>query len=330
MTLPRNRAPLTAAVSLVLALVSACTRTEAATSPGGSASLDPASVAAEVASSDLYVGKPQAVEVGLFASTADQGVQLVTFGTVSMAFAPYEGGTGTPVEVDGHYIAAPGTAADAQGPTLSVPSSARGVYSADDVTFDRTGVWKVSVTFTIDGAGPYTVDATPFNVTDHPALPAPGDKALPTENLTMASDVPPGAIDSRATAGGPVPDAELHRHTIAESIRLHHPVLVVFATPAYCVSQFCGPVTDAIEELAKEYPTKADFIHIEIWKKHDPTTQSGVINQAAADWLYRNGDLTEPWLYLIDAHARIVDRWGPLFDMQEVGDRLAAFPDMKG
>jgi hypothetical protein len=322
-TPPKSPVPFAAAAYVLIALLSACT--EAATSPGGSASLGAASFAAEVASSDLYVGKPQAVEVGVFANTAEQGVQLVTFGTVSMAFAPYEGGTGSPVDGQGHYIAAPGTTADSPGPTLSAPSSARGVYAADGVTFDAAGVWKVSVTFTVDGLGPYTVDATPFNVTNSPLLPAPGDKALPTENLTMASDVPPGAIDSRAAAGGKVPDPELHQHTIAESIRLHHPVLVGLATPVYCVSQFCGPVTDALEELAREYPTKADFIHIEIWKKYDT-----VINQAAADWLYRNEDLTEPWLYLIDAKGIIVARWGPLFDPDEVGDLLAAMPDMKG
>jgi hypothetical protein len=49
-----------------------------------------------------------------------------------------------------------------------------------------------------------------------------------------------------------------------------------------------------------------------------------VINKAAADWLYRNNDLTEPWLYLIGANGVIIDRWGPLFDQNEVAKELAA------
>jgi hypothetical protein len=252
-------------------------------------------------------------------------VQLMTFGTLAVTFAPYEGGGGTPVESQAHYVPAPGTVEERSDPVLSVPSTARGVYEADDVAFDRSGVWEATVTFSLDGAGPLAVHSTPFNVAESPSYPAPGDRALPTKNLTMSSDVPPEAIDSRAADGGKVPDSELHQHTIAGSLQQHHPILVIFATPVYCQSQFCGPVTDAVQQLADEYPTKADFIHIEIWKQN-PT----VINQAAADWLYRNGDLTEPWLYLINAHGKIVDRWGPLFDVKEVARLLAALPAMKG
>ena len=66
------------------------------------------------------------------------------------------------------------------------------------------------------------------------------------------------------------------------------------------------------------------FIHVEIY--HDFT--AGEINQAAADWLYRNGDLQEPWLYLIGADGRIVDRWGVLWNPDEVGAELRTLPPM--
>jgi hypothetical protein len=38
----------------------------------------------------------------------------------------------------------------------------------------------------------------------------------------------------------------------------------------------------------------------------------------------RDNDLTEPWLYLIGANGVIKDRWGPLFDLDEVAQELAA------
>jgi hypothetical protein len=100
---------------------------------------------------------------------------------------------------------------------------------------------------------------------------------------------------------------------------------VLFATPVYCQSRFCGPDTEILERLAKDYPDRAVYIHVEIWKDF---TKS-VVNQGAADWLYRDGDLTEPWLYLIGANGTIADRWGPLFDPDEVAADLDRLPPMK-
>jgi hypothetical protein len=62
------------------------------------------------------------------------------------------------------------------------------------------------------------------------------------------------------------------------------------------------------------------FIHIEIWR--DFAAQPQVVNEAAADWLYRNDDLTEPWLFTIDRRGTIVDRWAGVFDPDEVADWL--------
>ena len=76
----------------------------------------------------------------------------------------------------------------------------------------------------------------------------------------------PQAIDSRARGGEPIPDPELHTTSIADAIAAGHPALVVFSTPVYCVSRFCGPVTDLVAELAAEYGDRADFIHVEIYR----------------------------------------------------------------
>ena len=94
---------------------------------------------------------------------------------------------------------------------------------------------------------------------------------------------------------------------------------MLFATPVYCASQFCGPTTDALQELAKMGPASAVYIHVEIWNDY----QASTVNKAAGQWLLRNGDLTEPWLYLIGPDGMIVDRWSPLFDPAEVQAELA-------
>jgi hypothetical protein len=42
-----------------------------------------------------------------------------------------------------------------------------------------------------------------------------------------------------------------------------------------------------------------------------------------------NGDLTEPWLYLIGSNGTILDRWSSLFDPTEVARELDHLPPMR-
>lgn len=306
-------------------LAAACTKSS--DEPSSTATGVSSQFAVEVATSDLYVNAPQRVQVGVLSSTTDGGVQLVSYGKVGFAFT-YLGTDGSASPTPGPtatatYLATPGTPADGAGPALTDAATARGVYQAEAVTFDEPGLWQVQVTADIAGIGPQVL-TTSFPVGAKPALPAPGDEALRTQNLTMASQgVPASAIDSRALDGAPVPDPELHRTTIAKALKAGKPILALFATPVYCTSRFCGPETDALQELADTHPDEATFIHIEIWKDY----QNSVVNKAAADWLYRDGDLREPWLFLIGTDGRIVDRWAPLFDPDEVLLELAAIPN---
>lgn len=309
---------------LALGLVAA-----ACTSGGDPAPTGPQAggqVSAQMASSDHYVGAPQRVAIGLVLPDR----RFVSFGSVDVSFS-YVGTAEEQVEPQpgpgavAVYLPTPGTADGAGGPAVTLPSEARGVYQAEDVTFDRAGFWQVDVTGEVEGLGALRA-ATVFAVLEEPRYPAPGDRALRTENLTVESDdAPPAAIDSRATNRGQVPDPELHEWTIAEAVRQGRPALVVFSTPVYCVSEFCGPVTDVVEDLAARYDDRAVFIHVEIYRDHRENT----INQAAADWLFRDGTLTEPWLYLIGSDGTIVDRWATLWREDEVAAALEALPRME-
>jgi len=328
----RTRPTAALVVSLVL-MAAACTGggSDAATpmtvAPTTSAS---SNLAAQIVPDDFSANRPERVQVGIFSSTQDTGVQVLSFGDISVDFA-YRGTDGSAAPQPGpsttfSYLPAPTTADDGQGPTLTNPSDARGVYQGEGIRFDQAGLWTATIEADIDTIGPVTLESN-FAVQEQPALPAPGQKALKTENLTLDSKgVKPVSIDSRAQGGQPIPDPELHETTIADAIAQGRPVLVLFATPVYCQSQFCGPTVEALQQLAADYPRKAVFIHVEIWRDYDKS----VVNQGAADWLYRNDNLTEPWLYLIDADGVIADRWGPLFDTDEVGQVLSQLPDMKG
>ncbi len=321
----RLRPPRVAALVVALGLLaSACSSSKH--TPGSSAAVA-SQINAEAASVDLYAGAPQRFIVGLL--TSDQ--RFVSFGTVGLRFA-YMGTAASPgaprpgPQAQATYVPTPGTPDGAgSGPTLTQPSEARGVYQAEGVTFDRAGIWQVQVSADVRGVGRETALAS-FQVADSPSLPAPGQPALRTDNLTIHSKgVPRGAIDSRATIDhGKIPDPELHQWTIAKAIAEHRPAVVVFSTPVFCVSRFCGPVTDLIDQISKQYSNRAVFIHVEIWRDF----QNKVVNKAAADWLYRNGDLTEPWIYLIGSDGIIKDRWITLVSRGELVAELRKLPVM--
>jgi hypothetical protein len=307
---------LVAAGALLLVLV-AC-----GGSGGGGASAD--DLAVQVASFDLATGRPTRFIVGMV--TADQ--RLLGYGQVDMRFSyvgTREGGAnptpfGPPVK--GSYLPIHGSEVPSPQPAtpqIVAASNTRGVYGAQ-TTFDKAGFWEVEVTATVEGKEQKGKGA--FAVNEKHAVPAPGDQALATETLTLTTpDVPRAAIDSRG-GSGEIPDPDLHRTTIAASLAAKRPVVAVFATPVYCTSRFCGPVTDMVDELAHQYADRADFVHVEIWREF----QTKTVNKSAADWVLRGDQINEPWVFVIGADGRIAARFDNVVTKGELEPLIRALP----
>jgi hypothetical protein len=196
----------------------------------------------------------------------------------------------------------------------------------ESITFPKAGFWQVSARGEVTDGSPFNAKAA-FTVLKTPSVVSVGSLAPHTDNPVMGDPgVPPAAIDSRAAGGEPIPDPELHATSIADALDAGHPALVVFSTPVYCVSRFCGPVTDLVAELAKEYGDRADFIHVEIYRDFE----AGLVNQAALDWLSPDGsDLREPWTFLIEGNGRIAASWDTVVTRSEIEPLLRALPVVK-
>lgn len=271
----------------------------------------------QVAGYDLSIDGPQRFIIGLL--TGDN--RLVSFGTARLNFVylgtkekPLNEGTLGP-NIEARWIPIPGQKVDpaTPGPRIVEPSDGAGVYEANDVRFDPAGFWGVIATVQIGGRE-QTVRAQ-FEVLAASEVPRPGADAPRTENyLPGAADVPPKAIDSRATDDGKVPDPELHQQTVAAAIASGRPTLVVVSTPVFCVSKFCGPITDAVQGLAKEFGDRMGFVHLEVWRDFEAKT----VNKAAAEWITA-GDAHEPWVFLIGGDGKVLRRW----------DNVASEPDMR-
>ena len=319
MPLRRRRRCATTAVWLAAALLlAACS----SGGDGGSGQPDPDDLVVAVASYDLAVGPPSRFIAGVL--TADQ--RLVAFGSVDMRFSflgTRQGGERSAAgpATKAHFLPIAGSTVPdppPSAPRVVTGSEARGVYAVL-AGFDRPGFWQVEVAATLDGQARSATGA--FEVYERHAVPAPGDPALPTENLTMDSTVVPrSAIDSREPGG--IPDPDLHRTTIAAALAAKRPVVAVFSTPVYCLSRFCGPVTDLVQELSRDYGDRAAFVHVEIYKDF----QNKVTNEAADEWLLRDGDLQEPWVFVIGADGKVTARFDNVVTRGELEPLVRALP----
>ena len=275
---------------------------------------------AQAVSYDLAVGQNPRVLVGLLAG--DQG--LVAFGSVRFEFE-YLGTKQRPTKQQGptatatyRLVAGINVSDRPSEPRLIKPSQAIGVYAAENVNFDRAGKWRVIVTVRF-GKKSARVPTTFTVATKHRVVNV-GDAAPRTENpLVPSADVSPASIDSRASRSTPAPDQMLHSTTVASALDEGLPVVVVVSTPTYCLSQFCGPITDSVNALAPEYAGKVAFVHLEVWKNY----RRQQINRAAAEWILSrdsSGDANEPWVFTIGRDGIVQQR----FDNVTSDDELRA------
>lgn len=326
---PFHTAPTAVGTALALAVgltLSACGGGEKKEAKGDTASATtPDEVQGSVASYDLAVGPASRFILGMF----NQAKGPIGYGTAAFSFfflgEKSAGETRQPGPIaTARYLPLPGSPpppADTSKPVY-LPTDQRGVYAAD-VAFDRPGFW--GVTAVVDLEGPQEVE-TAFKVLPKHAVPAVGDPAPASQNLTVSTPgAAPAAIDSRASSTTPVPDPELHQTTVARVLAEKRPVLLVISTPTYCVSQFCGPVTDMVAELAKEYANRARFIHIEVWKDY----QGKQLNNAAQEWIARGEDINEPWVFLIGADGKVTLRLDNVATRTELEPPLRALPVLK-
>lgn len=190
------------------------------------------------------------------------------------------------------------------------PEASTAIYIVDRPNFDRDGEWR-ALAMIRDEDGSVSSAFAPSIVVGHsshrrpgfPRSPAPpigvGEKAPAVHTPTVDDVVDVGEIDTRQ------PPDQMHDDDLADVLG-HKPVILVFATPAFCISRACGPVVDITEEAHQKFGDRISFIHMEIYRDNDPN--AGVRPQVDAFRLP-----SEPWLFAIDAdgvvRTRIEGAW---------------------
>lgn len=162
-------------------------------------------------------------------------------------------------------------------------------------TFDQEGTWWVRLR--PEGMGPTQQAAFTVSATD--PVPGMGDLAPAVKTSTLADH----SIDE--ISSDDEPDPALYELSLDAALGNGRPTVVVFATPAFCVSQTCGPMLDQVKAVAATHPT-ANFLHVEIYENLDATSSDDlIIVPAVMAW----GLPSEPWVFVIDSEGVVAARF---------------------
>jgi len=262
-------------VGVALALLLAACDSSAATGPSPTSS----SLQAVVAASELVVGTQVRVPIGI----TDHNTP-VSDATVHVRSFSLNGNTGT-------------LKGESDAPFKGEGLQGGGIYVAH-LTFDKPGAWGVEI-MASRPSGAHTTVQLPMAVLALPVVPGVGQPAPATHNPTVRDVADVETIDS----GRPVDD--MHQLSIADAIQQHRPALVVFATPAFCTSNTCGPEVKVVQGLEPAYRDRLAFIHVEIYRDFKPDPAKKQLAQAVIDWRLT----TEPWVFLIDSKGVIQSRF---------------------
>ena len=302
-----------AALAVVLAaLLAACAGPAGgAGSPGSSAlqSSAPSSVARpftpQLISSENVVGKNRF----LFGILDVLGTKPLSDQTTKVEVT-FQGGGSSPTTI-------PPTAARF---IWAIPDE-RGIYAAD-VTFPNAGDWTVLVSAS-GGSIPGGTVAVQFQVKEKGLAIPLGGKAPSTRTPTAAN-----RADIAKIASDPTPDPTFYTTSVDDALAQHKPFVLVFATPAFCTSQQCGPTLDGIKAVAKS-ETGVTFINVEPYKMAytDGRLQPVLDAQGqlqVTDTTRAWGLLSEPWVFVVDREGIVRGSFEAVVSAEELKAAIAS------
>jgi hypothetical protein len=240
-----------------------------------------------VLSSDLYASpNPQR-----FAFAIARGAKFASVGPAQVAFAAPGSKEGEILETNLYKEGLP---------------KGRGIYVVD-TTFPVAGVYKAAA-ITPGKQTPFVVQ-----VNAAPQAPIVGAAASRAASPTTGNALGVNPICTRS------PVCPLHDVSLADVVATGKPVAVMFATPALCQSQYCGPVLDELLDIMAPYRDKVTMVHVEIYQSNRGATRAPTVTA----WNLPS----EPWFYTIDGSGIIQSRIDGAFATNETKaalDRLIA------
>jgi hypothetical protein len=168
----------------------------------------------------------------------------------------------------------------------------------------------------VDGGGTELVELA-FDVAKATSAPQVGAKAVRSVTKTLADVDGPTELTT-----GSFYDEDLYRVTLADAVAADGPVVVVFASPAFCINAVCGPQVDVLSELQEAYAGRASFVHVDLYE--NPELIQGDLSNATIAAAVREWNLpSNEWTFVIDADGVITARFEAFATFSEIEQELA-------
>ena len=218
------------------------------------------------------------------------------------------------VRVTSSFFETPGSAGEvvetASAGFQQWPYGIRGSY-ATRLNFDRAGSWGIDIAVET-GAGSGQAAQLFFVVETAPFAVAVGSSAVASRNRT-ATEV----SDLSQLTTGSLQDPDLYQTTIADAIVNGLPTVLVFASPAFCTNEVCGPQVEVLQRLKDEHLGKANFIHVDFYD--NPHEIQGDLDKARISPVVREWGLPSiEWTYVIGRDGVVVARFEGFATFEEV------------
>ena len=153
--------------------------------------------------------------------------------------------------------------------------------------------------------------------------PRPGD-AAPNVATPIAATSPQGIA---GVSTDPDPRADFYTNSAPELLAAGTPFLIAFASPAFCVSQSCGPTLTLLKSAADRNPGVV-IVHVEPYQMSWNGTRLIPV-LAPSGGLQATGIVTawqvpiEPWIFTVGADGRILRSIEGLVSPEELDAALA-------
>ncbi len=181
------------------------------------------------------------------------------------------------------------------------PFGTRGIHSTV-LEFGRSGLWSVTAEIPRPDGTSAPVEVR-FPVAESPMSVTVGQRA-PLSNSRTLSSV--GNIAELTT--GSHRDPELYRYSISEAIERDRPLLIVFASPAFCTNAVCGPQVEIATELREEYGDRVDFVHVDLYS--NPHEIQGDLGKARLSPLLDEWGLSsQEWTFIVGPDGIVTHRF---------------------
>ena len=212
--------------------------------------------------------------------------------------------------------------ATATGTFMWLIEGKSGIYVAN-LTYPDAGDYGIEFTTAKAGEAPETIRVR-YQVQAASVMPAVGDHAPAVKTPTLA-DV---GGDIKKISTDPKPVEAFYQLSEDQAIAQHKPFVLVFATPAFCTSQVCGPTLDKVKAVAAQQPG-VTFINVEPYRMQFSNGQlqpvlSGDGQLQPNDASIAFNLLSEPWIYVVDGNGIIRGSFESIASPEELQAAIAA------